>query len=57
MILFVWSLVGVPLGWGLYTTLLSSQTSFQVAPVSGAVASNRYGQANQTGHPAGGSAP
>lgn len=29
MILFAWLLVGLPLGWGVYNTLLSSQKLFQ----------------------------
>lgn len=32
MILFAWLLVGLPLGWGVYNTLLSSQKLFQNAP-------------------------
>jgi hypothetical protein len=33
LILFAWLLVGVPLGWGVYNTLLSSMKLFQAAPV------------------------
>jgi hypothetical protein len=29
MVLFAWLLVGLPLGWGVYNTLLSSQKLFQ----------------------------
>jgi hypothetical protein len=29
MILFAWLLVGLPLGWGVYNTLLSSQKLFR----------------------------
>lgn len=32
LILFAWLLVGVPLGWGVYNTLLSSMKLFQAAP-------------------------
>jgi hypothetical protein len=32
MILFAWLLVGVPLGWGVYNTLLSSMKLFQPPP-------------------------
>jgi hypothetical protein len=38
MILFAWLLVGVPLAWGVYNTVLNSQKLFQVAPVSSAPA-------------------
>jgi hypothetical protein len=31
-VLFAWILVGVPLGWGVYNTLLSSMKLFQAAP-------------------------
>jgi hypothetical protein len=31
-ILFAWLLVGVPLGWGVYNTLLNSMKLFQAAP-------------------------
>jgi hypothetical protein len=31
-ILFAWLLVGVPLGWGVYNTLLNSMRLFQGAP-------------------------
>ncbi len=34
LILFAWLLVGVPLGWGVYNTLLSSMKLFQAAPAS-----------------------
>jgi hypothetical protein len=33
MILLAWLLVGVPLGWGVYNTVLNSQKLFQAAPV------------------------
>jgi hypothetical protein len=33
VILLAWLLVGVPLGWGVYNTLLSSMKLFQAAPV------------------------
>lgn len=36
MILLAWLLVGIPLGWGVYNTLLSSMKLFQ-APVPAAV--------------------
>jgi hypothetical protein len=32
-ILFAWLLVAVPLGWGVYNTLLSSMKLFQSQPV------------------------
>jgi hypothetical protein len=32
MIFLAWLLVGVPLGWGVYNTLLSSMKLFQDAP-------------------------
>lgn len=32
LVLFAWLLVGVPLGWGVYNTLLSSMKLFQAAP-------------------------
>lgn len=32
MILFAWLLVSVPLGWGVYNTLLSSIKLFQAVP-------------------------
>jgi hypothetical protein len=32
MILLAWLLVGIPLGWGVYNTLLSSMKLFQAAP-------------------------
>jgi hypothetical protein len=33
VILFAWLLVGVPLGWGVYNTVLSSMKLFQTPPV------------------------
>jgi len=33
-ILLAWLLVGVPLGWGVYNTLRSSMTLFQVPPAT-----------------------
>jgi hypothetical protein len=38
MILFAWLLVGVPLGWGVYNTVLNSQKLFQAAPGTSAPA-------------------
>jgi hypothetical protein len=38
MILFAWLLVGVPLGWGVYNTVLNSQKLFQATPVTSAPA-------------------
>jgi hypothetical protein len=35
LILFAWLLVGLPLGWGVYNTLLSSMKLFQ-APATAA---------------------
>jgi hypothetical protein len=32
LILFAWLLVGIPLGWGVYNTLLSSMKLFQATP-------------------------
>lgn len=32
MILFAWLLVGIPLGWGVYNTVLNSQKLFQNTP-------------------------
>jgi len=32
LILFAWLLVGVPLGWGVYNTLLNSMKLFQAVP-------------------------
>ncbi len=32
MILFAWLLVGIPLSWGVYNTVLNSQKLFQNAP-------------------------
>ena len=34
IILLAWLLVGVPLGWGVYNTLLNSMKLFQAAPAS-----------------------
>ena len=34
LILLAWLLVGVPLGWGVYNTLLSSMKLFQAASVT-----------------------
>ena len=36
MILFAWLLVGVPLGWGVYNTVLNSQKLTQAPPVTSA---------------------
>jgi hypothetical protein len=33
-VLFAWLLVGVPLGWGVYNTLLNSMKLFQGAPAA-----------------------
>jgi len=33
-ILFAWLLVSVPLGWGVYNTLLNSMPLFQTPPTS-----------------------
>ncbi len=33
-VLFAWLLVGVPLGWGVYNTLLNSMKLFQAAPAA-----------------------
>lgn len=38
VILFAWLLVGVPLAWGVYNTVLNSQKLFQATPVAGAPA-------------------
>jgi hypothetical protein len=38
MILFAWLLIGVPLAWGVYNTVLSSQKLFQPAAVTSAPA-------------------
>jgi hypothetical protein len=38
MILFAWLLVGVPLGWGVYNTVLNSQKLFQSPPAATAPA-------------------
>jgi hypothetical protein len=32
IILFAWLLVGIPLSWGVYNTVLNSQKLFQSAP-------------------------
>jgi hypothetical protein len=32
MILFAWILVGVPLGWGIYNTVLNSEPLFNAPP-------------------------
>lgn len=37
MILFAWLLVGVPLSWGVYNTVLNSQKLFQNAPAPATV--------------------
>lgn len=34
IVLLAWLLVGVPLGWGVYNTLLSSMKLFQAAPAT-----------------------
>jgi hypothetical protein len=36
MILLAWLLVGVPLSWGVYNTLLNSMKLFQAAPAAAA---------------------
>jgi hypothetical protein len=41
MILFAWLLVGVPLGWGIYNTLLNSMKLFQPAPAHVIVPASR----------------
>jgi hypothetical protein len=33
-ILLAWLVVGIPLGWGVYNTLLSSMKLFQAAPAT-----------------------
>lgn len=33
-ILLAWLIVGIPLGWGVYNTLLNSLKLFQTAPAS-----------------------
>lgn len=38
MIVLAWLLVGVPLGWGVYNTLLNSMKIFQSAPAASAPA-------------------
>jgi len=37
-ILFAWLLVGIPLGWGVYNTLLNSMKLFQAPPAQSAPA-------------------
>jgi hypothetical protein len=34
LILLAWLLVGIPLGWGVYNTLLSSMKLFQAPPAA-----------------------
>jgi hypothetical protein len=34
MILFAWLLVGVPLSWGIYNTVLNSEPLFHASPVT-----------------------
>jgi hypothetical protein len=34
MVLFAWLLVGVPLGWGVYNTVLNSQKLFRATPTT-----------------------
>jgi hypothetical protein len=34
-VLLAWLLVGIPLGWGIYNTLLSSMKLFQSGPAAG----------------------
>jgi hypothetical protein len=34
-VLLAWLLVGIPLGWGIYNTLLSSMKLFQSPPAAG----------------------
>jgi hypothetical protein len=34
VILLAWLVVGIPLGWGVYNTLLSSMKLFQAAPAT-----------------------
>ena len=36
MILLAWLIVGVPLGWGVYNTVLNSMKLFQAAPAASA---------------------
>jgi hypothetical protein len=38
VVLFAWILVGLPLGWGVYNTLLNSMKLFQPAPAATAPA-------------------
>lgn len=33
-VLLAWLVVGIPLGWGVYNTLLSSMKLFQAAPAA-----------------------
>lgn len=35
VVLLAWLLVGVPLGWGVYNTVLNSQKLFHPAPSAG----------------------
>jgi len=36
LILLAWLVVGIPLGWGVYNTLLNSMKLFQAAPADAA---------------------
>ena len=36
LILLAWLVVGIPLGWGVYNTLLNSMNLFQAAPAGAA---------------------
>jgi hypothetical protein len=36
LILLAWLVVGIPLGWGVYNTLLNSMKLFQAAPAGAA---------------------
>ncbi|HEX3875768.1 MAG TPA: hypothetical protein VHW24_02200 [Bryobacteraceae bacterium] len=36
-IILAWLIVGIPLGWGVYNTLLSSMKLFQASPAPAAV--------------------
>jgi hypothetical protein len=36
LILFAWLIVGIPLGWGVYNTVLSSMKLFQAPPIPAA---------------------
>jgi hypothetical protein len=38
IVLFAWLLVGIPLGWGVYNTLLSSLKLFQSPPAATTIA-------------------